>query len=84
MLYVLISHVLARAREITDKILSGEVTPDVMVIREMIQNQADSVQAQQITTVTGILIVVWIVGVIDSYRLGMAKDRNHTRQKEIG
>ncbi len=87
-LFIVIENIMARAMEITDKIISGQVAPDIEVIRQLIlQPQSDAV-AQQLSTATTALIIVWIVGIIDSYRLGRAKDtqeqKNGKFSKESG
>ena len=80
-LFFIIGNIMARAMAITDKIISGQLEPDIAVIRQLIlQAQSDAV-AQQLSTATTALIIVWIVGIIDSYRLGRAKD---TQQQNNG
>ena len=79
---------MARAMEITDKIINGQVASDISAIRQLIvQPQSDAV-AQQLSTATTVLIIVWIVGIIDSYRLGRTKDiqqqKNAKLKKESG
>ena len=73
-LFIIIGNIMTRAMAITDKILSGQLAPDIAVIRQLILQPQSEVIAQQLSTATTALIIVWIVGIIDSYRLGRAKD----------
>lgn len=75
-LFVVIGNIMTRATEIADKVINGQVAPDIGAIRQLIlQPQSESI-AQQLSTATTALIIVWIVGIIDSYRLGRMKDIN--------
>lgn len=67
---VILSFVLAKAKSIADKIVSGEVPPDIMIIRELITNQLNTSDAQFASTATTILFVVWLASIADAYRIG--------------
>lgn len=64
-LSVLIYNIVQRAMEIVDKIQSGEVPPDIMVISEMLHQ----IETQQMHTAITVLVIAWIVGIADTYRL---------------
>ena len=69
--------------EITDKIINGQLAPDISAISQLIlQPQSDAV-AQQLSTATTVLIIVWIVGIIDSYRLGRTKDIQQQKNAKL-
>jgi len=68
-LYLLFSSLMARSQEIIDKIQSGEIAVDLTTIIALVH--------QQSITTTGpirpaliLLLVVWIVSVIEAYRVG--------------
>jgi hypothetical protein len=80
-LFIVIGNIMARAMAITDKIISGQIAPDIAVIRQLLLQPQSDPLAQQLSTATTVLIIVWIIGIIDSYRLGRAKD---TQQQSNG
>ncbi|MEH6542999.1 MAG: hypothetical protein V7721_03565 [Porticoccaceae bacterium] len=69
-LYVLITSALERALLITNKILSGETQADMSIILDLISKQTVGSNAGAIEFSTMALIVVWLIGIADSYRLG--------------
>ena len=74
-LFYLISKAVEKAQEIAAKIQAGEVPMDNAKIIELIQQQETGGDAQLQGLVTLLLIVVWLFGFIDSYRLGSQLDR---------
>ena len=75
-LYVLLSNAIKRAMEISDKIVSGEVAPDIIAIRELINQPLTGSGAQLISLATTVLVTAWLIGIADSYRLGRIKERD--------
>ena len=73
-LSILASHAVNKALHIVDKIQSGEVQLDITVVTELISQQPMGAEAQAINIATVILITVWLVGVIDSYRTGRMQE----------
>jgi len=74
-LYILLSIAVSSALEISDKLVSGQITPDIMVIRELVSQQQTEAEQQQASIATTALLIVWIIGILDSYRLGRARDQ---------
>ncbi len=72
-LYVLISNVVDKALQIADKIQRGEIQPDIAVITELVSKQPTGTEAQLINIATAILIISWLIGIADSYRVGRHK-----------
>jgi len=68
--YYLTKTMLEKALQITTKIQTGEVPLDVAGISELISTHSNSVETLQINIATTAFIVVWLVGIIDSYRIG--------------
>ncbi|WP_299790527.1 DUF6677 family protein [uncultured Shewanella sp.] len=69
-LLYLLDRAVERAHQITDRILSGELAPDLNVIYGLITQAPDPAQASMINLATSVFFIAWFVGVIDSYRLG--------------
>lgn len=75
--YIVISNVLSKAMLISDKIVNGEVQPDIVAIRELIITLQTPAEIQAVNTAMVILIITWLIGIIDSYRIGRAQQQNH-------
>jgi len=69
-LYVLISNAIERAQSIVAKIQSGEISPDVASITQLVSQSSVGADTQLLNAATAILFVVWIFGIVDSYRIG--------------
>jgi len=68
--YFLISGVISQALEIADKIKSGEIYPDLSAILELVSHSSTSSEFQSTNMAMVVLLVVWLVGIADSYRIG--------------
>ena len=75
-LYVLIAGAVEKALQIAEKIQSGEVQPDVAAIAELVSKQPAGADAQLINIATAALVIAWLLGIIDSYRLGRLQDQD--------
>ena len=73
--YFLIYGVINQALEIADKIKSGELYPDLSVILELVSHQSVSTEVQSINTSMVVLLVAWLVGIVDSYRIGKYQNK---------
>jgi hypothetical protein len=67
--YFIISEILQRALEISDKIQRGEIQPDVTAISDLLSHQPVSDNAHLINIAWTILIITWLTGIVDSYRV---------------
>lgn len=74
-LYFLISRMIEKALQIAEKIESGEVQPDLAVITELVSSQSTGAEARSLNIATAALIISWLIGIVDSYRVGRAKDK---------
>ncbi|MDH3449673.1 MAG: hypothetical protein OEO18_16125 [Gammaproteobacteria bacterium] len=74
-LWVLLSHVLEKAGEISLKIQSGEIPLDMTRIVEEISNPAVGGGTQLTDIATYVLVICWLVGIADSYRIGRLRDK---------
>lgn len=76
-LYYLVTSVLEMAMEISQKIESGTVQPDIATITAMVTQQSNSANAQLANIATIVLCICWLVGIIDAYRLGNKLDKSN-------
>jgi heme/copper-type cytochrome/quinol oxidase subunit 4 len=74
-LYFIIANVVERAQQIVDKILLGEVQPDIAVIAELVSKQPTGADAEFLNYVWTALIIAWLIGIADSYRVGRGQDK---------
>lgn len=74
LVYLLIQAV-TRAQDISDKIVSGQIALDLSVIYPLITQQPAAEQALYNNIATFALLISWLVGVIDAYRLGAIADK---------
>ena len=81
-LFVITSNLIDKAQKITDKILNGEIAIDVAAISAELTKQSNMADAQQINTATAVIIIAWVIGVLDSYRLGLKEDKNSKQNQE--
>ncbi|MCP4984366.1 MAG: hypothetical protein GY935_28175 [Gammaproteobacteria bacterium] len=72
---VLMVRIIEISQQISDRILSGEIPYDIARISEEVSKQvAGSFQLTDFTT--WILIICWLVGIADSYRVGRLQEKS--------
>ena len=74
-IYMVISKVLERAMQISDKILSGEVPPDISEITALLSKQASAFDAQLLNIATLVFLIIWFIAIVDAYRIASVEDR---------
>ncbi len=74
-LYWLVSAVVDRALQISDKIQSGEVQLDTAAIAELVSKQSAGAEAQSLDMAAAVIVIVWLIAIIDAYRLGRLQDK---------
>jgi len=72
-LCLVVANMMEKAQQIADKILSGEVPFDVAAITELLSKQPAGTEAQIINIAWVVLIISWLLGIVDSYRIGLGK-----------
>ncbi len=72
---VLLSVAMEKAQQISDKILAGEIPLDLARITEEISSQVGAGGTQNADIATYVLLICWLTGIIDSYRLGRIQDK---------
>ena len=70
------------ALEIAEKIQSGEVQLDASTITELVSEQTTGTESQLINVATLAIIICWVVGIIDSYRVARVRDKNEQALSE--
>lgn len=75
--YIILSAVLSTANEVVEMVQSGSVALDPLTISDLI-TQKLSGKEQTLSVAKYVLVAIWIVGIIDSYR----QDRTSQRPKE--
>jgi hypothetical protein len=74
-LYFLLTAVLDIAQRLSVKIQSGEVPFDVTKISELVSQQLAGSDGQLVNIPSLLLVICWVVGVIDSFRIGWSQGR---------
>jgi len=71
---VIVTVVIQRALIIVDRINSGDIPVETGAIAEMISNSTNGADSliQNISVI--VLGACWLIGIIDSYRLGIAQE----------
>ncbi len=82
-IWALLSTALEKAQEISLKIESGEIPLDITRITDEVSKQVASGGTQLTDIATYLLLICWLVGIVDSYRVGWLQDKaNRTRDKQ--
>jgi len=75
-LYILMANTFAVALSISEKIRSGEIQFDPIIITQAVSQQTAGSDAQRFNIATAVLIIAWLVGIVDSYRVGRLQAKN--------
>ena len=80
-LYFIFSKVSGITQDLSAKIQNGEMAYDVDKITEVVTEKLSG-SGDQIINIAGlILIICWIVGILDSLRIGHLQDKNSASSK---
>lgn len=81
--WALLSTALEKAQEISFKIQSGEIPLDINRITEEVSKQVAGGGTQLADIATYLLLICWLLGIVDSYRVGRLQDKaKRTREKQ--
>ncbi len=72
-LYFLLTTAVEIAQQLSVKIQSGEIPMDVEKISEMVSQQLVGSDDQRINMSSLLLVICWVVGVVDSFRIGRSQ-----------
>jgi hypothetical protein len=75
-LYYLISKATEDALKIVEQIQNGSVPLDATSITELVSMQTAGAESQLPDIATAIVMICWVIGIIDSYRVGSMQDKN--------
>ena len=82
-IWALLSTALEKAQEISLKIESGEIPLDITRITDEVSKQVAGGGTQLTDIATYLLLICWLVGIVDSYRVGWLQDKaNRARDKQ--
>jgi|GEM_PF-110015 len=73
--YIVVADVLRRAQIIVDQINSGDIPVDSGALTAMVSNSTDEAHSLAVTVSLTVLFVCWLIGIIDSYRIGIAQEK---------
>ena len=76
-IYYLVSNAVERAFEISEKIQSGDVQLDIDEITKLVSQQSTGAEVQLLNIATIALLICWLIGIIDAYRVGRVRDKNN-------
>ena len=72
---VIVKIVIQRALIIVDRINSGDIPLETGAIAEMVSNSTNGAESPIQNISVFILVACWLIGIIDSYRLGIAQEK---------
>ena len=71
----LITKIVEITLQITEEIQAGKVQLNAMEITELVSKQTSGSEAQLYDIATAVIFISWLVGIIDSYRIGRMPDK---------
>ena len=72
---VIVTRVFQRALTIVDRIDSGDIPLETGAIAEVVSNSTSGADGFIESTAVIVLGACWLIGIIDSYRLGVAQEK---------
>jgi hypothetical protein len=76
-LYFLITTAVEIAQQLVIRIQRGEIPMDIEMISEMVSQQFVGIDDQRINMPSILLLICWVVGIIDSFRIGWLQDKSN-------
>jgi len=74
-LSVIVTRIYQRALTIVDRVNSGDIPIDTGAIAEMVSNSTSGADSFIENIALIVMGACWLIGVIDSYRLGVAQEK---------
>ena len=72
---IVVTRVFQRALTIVDRVNGGEIPVDTGAIAEMVSNSTSGADGFIENIAVVVLMTCWLIGIIDSYRLGVAQEK---------
>ena len=74
-IYYVMSMAVQKAVQISEMIQSGDLQLDVEAITEFVSEQSTANESLLVNIASVAFIICWLIGIIDSYRLGCVRDK---------
>ena len=74
----IMKEVFYRANIVAEKIVQGDIPYDIAVVREQILLTSGALSEGTMSTLSGIIAIVWLVGLLDGYYLARRKESNES------
>ena len=74
-LAVIVTRIFQRAQTLVDRINSGDIPVDTGAIAEMVSNSPSGADGFIENIAMVVLVACWLIGIADSYRLGVAQEK---------
>ncbi len=74
-LYFLIAKTVEKTLQVFEKVQSGEAPLDIATITQLVSSQTTGTETQLLRLATAALIISWLIGIVDSYRVGRAQGK---------
>lgn len=74
-IYYVMSLAVEKALQISEMVQSGDLPLDVEAITELVSRQSTGNEYLLVNIATVAFIICWLIGIIDSYRLGCVRDK---------
>jgi len=72
--YFIISDLIEKAEHVVEQIENGKIPLDITAISESLTQSTVGVAAQELNVSMYLLVIIWLVGIVDSYRIGRIKN----------
>ena len=72
---VIVTGAFQRALTIVDRINSGDISVDTGAIAELVSDSTRGADSFVENAAVIVLLACWLIGIIDSYRLGVAQEK---------
>ncbi|MFT4925239.1 MAG: hypothetical protein ACI8WB_001331 [Phenylobacterium sp.] len=69
-LFLVISEIVDKTNQLVARITNGEILLDVAAISKAVTQMTSSTEAEGLNVKIYIMIIVWIVAILDAYRIG--------------
>jgi len=75
----MITKAVESALQIGEKIQNSGIHLDIETITELVSKQSNGADGQLLNIATTALIICWLIGIIDSYRVGCVRNKKHNK-----
>jgi hypothetical protein len=81
---VIVTAAIQRALTIVDRIIGGEIPVETGAITALVSKSASGADSSSVNVSVILLGVCWLIGIIDSYRLGISQEKQNIRMPSHG